>query len=180
MLWTSRTESVNEQAVHLGPATSTNLARVHLNSESYMAQNLGWHFVSTGGGDADGLNNSMIEHFLGDFNYYLAREILQNSLDARSRKSTGPVKVSFNLEYFQKKDFPGYNGLISCIERAEKFWEKNKQTIQFLKNAKACLRKDRIPFLRISDYNTTGLNGEDDDMASGWFDNLSLISATFN
>ena len=28
-------------------------------------------------------HNSMIEHFVGNYNYYLAREIIQNSLDAK-------------------------------------------------------------------------------------------------
>ena len=51
-----------------------------------MEKELNWHFVSTGGGDKDGLNNSKVEYFSGDYNYYLARETIQNSIDARKNK----------------------------------------------------------------------------------------------
>ena len=56
-----------------------------------MENQIKWDFVSTGGGDADGLNNSMIEYFTGDYNYFLAREIIQNSLDAKDKK----INVSY-------------------------------------------------------------------------------------
>jgi hypothetical protein len=42
-----------------------------------------WLFASTGGGYEEGINNTLTEHFEGDYNYYLAREIIQNSIDAR-------------------------------------------------------------------------------------------------
>ena len=65
-----------------------------------MDKSINWNFVSTGGGDVDGLNNSMIEHFTGNYNYFLAREINQNSLDAKIKKGITvklPVKVVFKL-----------------------------------------------------------------------------------
>lgn len=143
-----------------------------------MDKTLSWNFVSTGGGDTDGLNNSMIEHFTGNYNYFLAREIIQNSLDAKVKGITSnlPVKVTFKLEYLSKSQFPGCEQLIKTIEAAKQFWKQyHKETIDFLDNAKKCLESNDIPCLRISDFNTTGLNGNDDDMQGGWF---NLVRST--
>ena len=143
-----------------------------------MDKSINWNFVSTGGGDVDGLNNSMIEHFTGNYNYFLAREINQNSLDAKIKKGITvklPVKVVFKLEYIPKSQFPGQNEFLSTIDAAQEFWKHHKETIQFLQNAKKCLEKEQIPFLRISDFNTTGLNGNDDDLEGGWF---NLVRST--
>ena len=142
-----------------------------------MNKALNWHYVSTGGGDIDGLNNSMIEHFTGNYNYFLAREIIQNSLDAKVKGLTSnlPVKVTFKLEYITKSQFPGHTELQKTIEAAKHFWKLHKETIQFLENANKCLNLDWIPCLRISDFNTTGLNGSDGDMQGGWF---NLVRST--
>jgi len=146
-----------------------------------MNGDLNWHFVSTGGGDVDGLNNSMIEHFTGNYNYYLAREIIQNSLDAKTKGLTGslPVKVTFKLEYLKQSEFPGYNEFLKTFDAARKFWKKHEETIQFLEAAQKCLKQEKIPFLRISDFNTTGLNGSDDDMQEGWFNLVRSTGASF-
>lgn len=134
-----------------------------------MNQELNWNFVSTGGGDEDGLNNSTIEHFTGNYNYFLAREIIQNSLDAKDKKSPHPVKVAFKLERFTKDDFPGYYDLLGIYKAAKNHWRHSNETTTFLEKAISCLKEDEIPFLRISDYNTVGLNGSDKDMSGGWF-----------
>jgi hypothetical protein len=142
-------------------------------------ENLGWNFVSTGGGDADGLNNSMIEHFAGNYNYFLAREIIQNSLDAKSKKGKGPVKVVFKIEFFTKADFPGYDELKNIFVKAKDFWKENKQALEFLNSAEQCLGQSKIPFLRISDFNTTGLDGSDNEMTGGWFNLVKSTGASF-
>ena len=67
-----------------------------------------WAFAPTGGGFVDGINNPMISHFTGNFNYHLAREIIQNSLDAKLN-AVDPVHVKFSLEEFDKNDYPGYD-----------------------------------------------------------------------
>jgi len=141
-----------------------------------MDKNLKWHFVSTGGGDEDGLNNSKVEYFSGDFNYYLARETIQNSIDARKDKSQ-PVEVIFKLENFKTKDFPGINQMCDILTRGAEYWAESPETKKFLNSAKNILSQNEIPFLRISDYNTLGLNGSDDDKKGGWY---SLVRSTGN
>ncbi len=142
-----------------------------------MNKELHWHHVSTGGGDIDGLNNSMIEHFTGNYNYFLAREVIQNSLDAKTKGLTAnlPVRVTFQLEYLSQTQFPGHREILAIIEAAKKFWKIHKETNQFLENAKNCLEQKKIPCLRISDFNTTGLSGSDEDMLGGWF---NLVRST--
>lgn len=139
--------------------------------------NLSWNVVSTGGGDIDGLNNSMIEHFTGNYNYFLAREIIQNSLDAKRKGPTNslPVQVVFRLEYLTSASFPGFDELVKVIESSKKFWKHHAETLQFLNKAERCLHQKQIPFLRISDFNTTGLSGSDADLEGGWF---NLVRST--
>ncbi len=48
-----------------------------------VGKQLEWLFAPSGGYMDDGINNSLVETFSGDINYHLAREIIQNSLDAR-------------------------------------------------------------------------------------------------
>ncbi len=131
--------------------------------------NLQWKFASTGGGSIDGVNNPMISHFTGNYNYHLAREIIQNSLDAKLDDAK-PVEVKFTIESFSKKDFPGYDQLYDTFQLCKQFWPKNNTDVQdFLKNAIKCLKQDEIPLLKCSDYNTIGLSGGDDELTSSWF-----------
>ncbi|MBL0306394.1 MAG: hypothetical protein IPQ25_10255 [Chitinophagaceae bacterium] len=128
-----------------------------------MIREIKWDFVSTGGGDEDGPNNTKIEYFAGDHNYYLAREIIQNSLDARKDKANA-VTVVFTLEHFSHTSFPGYDQLLQILSKAKEYWNENEKAQQLLIKAIKCLKQQEIPFLRISDFNTTGLNGSDDEV----------------
>ncbi|HCL06023.1 MAG TPA: hypothetical protein DHW64_08700, partial [Chitinophagaceae bacterium] len=142
-----------------------------------MNKELHWHHVSTGGGDVDGLNNSMIEHFAGNYNYFLAREIIQNSLDAKTKGITQnlPVRVTFKLESLSKEEFPGHQELLQIIKSGKNLWSHHVETVAFLEGAIKCLTQEKIPCLRISDFNTTGLSGNDNDMQGGWF---NLVRST--
>ncbi len=137
---------------------------------------LKWHFVSTGGGDEDGLNNSKVEYFSGDYNYYLARETIQNSIDARKDKNH-PVEVVFKLENFLAKNFPGLDQMCDILNRGIDYWSESPETKIFLNSANKTLSQKEIPFLRISDYNTIGLNGSDEDKKGGWY---SLVRSSGN
>jgi len=131
--------------------------------------NLQWKFAPTGGGSIDGVNNPMISHFTGNYNYHLAREIIQNSLDAKLDDSK-PVVVKFNIETFSKSDFPGHDQLLKIFQLCQQFWpQKNTDAHSFIKTAIKCLNQDEISFLKCSDYNTIGLSGSDDDLTSSWF-----------
>ena len=61
-----------------------------------MTSRIGWRFPPTNGGQADGFNDPGIAHFNGLPLKSLARETIQNSLDARRTLGTS-VYVSFEL-----------------------------------------------------------------------------------
>lgn len=131
--------------------------------------NLFWAFAPTGGGFVDGINNPLITYFTGNFNYHLAREIIQNSLDAKLNQAE-PVTVKFNIENFNKSDFPGYAEFKAILQECSNFWTiEHSDTQNFLTNAKSCLENSIIPVLKCSDYNTIGLDGNDDELKGSWF-----------
>jgi hypothetical protein len=132
-------------------------------------ENLHWAFAPTGGGSVDGINNPLITYFAGNFNYHVAREIIQNSLDAKLNENE-PVTVKFSIENFNKIDFPGYEEFKDILDECAKFWTKeHSETQSFLSNAKSCLENKIIPVLKCSDFNTVGLDGQDDDLKGSWF-----------
>jgi len=125
-----------------------------------------WSFDTTN--TTDGANNPLIKHFTGDSFYHLAREVLQNSNDARKDKSK-PVKVEFSEFEIDVDRIPGIDQYKEAIESAEKFWPKHKKDeIDFIKTIKTTLKKKKIPFLKCSDSNTTGLTGTDKEISSPW------------
>ena len=108
----------------------------------------------------------------------LAREICQNSLDARI-DSAVPVKLEFS-EF--KAVFPGVEDYQGQIEKMLLYWKPtqrhDKGVITFLEKAKKYLQDNtQIPFLRISDFNTTGLTGVLND-GSAWDNLLKRIGAS--
>ncbi len=127
-----------------------------------------WEFASTGGGTEDGINNPMIEHFEGNYNYHLAREIIQNSLDARNDKDK-PVKVSYKLTSFSQQEIPGYEKLKDVIKACVDYWKKDEKANQKLHRALDCIVQEEIPVLKISDENTNGLDGSDNDRTKPWY-----------
>ncbi|HWD88635.1 MAG TPA: hypothetical protein VG367_10955 [Mucilaginibacter sp.] len=133
-----------------------------------MTKESNWDFAPTGGSPDDGIHNSMIEHFAGNYNYHLAREIIQNSLDAKVDGALGPVKVEFKMEFFNHVDFPDYNGLVKILDKCRDYWN-DFDTNKFIDNAKKTLEKKSIPFLKISDFNTKGLSGGDYQKDGTWY-----------
>lgn len=117
--------------------------------------------------------------FEGDYNYFLAREVLQNALDAKDKSSEEPVKVVFSLEEFSHSMFPGYEDFLTIFKKAKDFWpSENDKTHRFLDSAIKCLGQERIPVLKISDYNTEGLNGADGDRNGPWYKLVKSVGST--
>lgn len=144
-----------------------------------MKKVLRWEFPTTGGGPDDGIHNPMIEYFVGNYNYSLAREIIQNSIDAKSKKADGPVRVVFRLEHFTQQDFPNLSELQLILEDCRQYWAGNPDTVEFLEKAILCSKQKSIPVLKISDYNTKGLSGNDDDKNSSWYNLIKSRGSSF-
>lgn len=121
-----------------------------------------WRFPILDGGKRQGINDSGIATFAGSELYNnLAREICQNSLDARDPKSNSPVLVTFSLKQLYKNNFYPIVGLEKALKSCKEYWNSfdDQKLNSFLKEAFATLSTDNIDVLVISDYNTMGLNG---------------------
>ena len=117
---------------------------------------IGWKFPSNNGGRIDGFNDPGIAHFSGQRVSKLAREVIQNALDARKDKNE-PVHVSFELVTLKTRDF-GRDELMKAVLSCQ---EENDDPVfeDQLKEAENSLSSDYISCLRISDRYTTGLVG---------------------
>lgn len=118
-----------------------------------------WNFPAVAGGQVNSINNAGIETFRGNEIDSLTREICQNSLDA-VKDEAQPVVVEFTRFDMPAKHFPQRQELLNVYEKCEKTWRgRNPKSEQFIEQAKQLLTADNIHFLRISDFNTKGLEG---------------------
>lgn len=125
-----------------------------------------WDFPLLGTGNQSGNNIAAITMFKGTgIMDGLAREICQNSLDAKDKTLLldTPVCVKFELTEITKADFPVFDGYKEALENSIAYWRKSPlktpKIMEFLQNVETALAADTIPVLVMSDYNTVGLNG---------------------
>jgi len=135
-----------------------------------MKKNIGWHFPESGGGAYDGFNEAGIETFSGERFRSLAREILQNSLDAAT---TEKVTVEFEVIPIPRSKFPGLSELGKSISRCSKEpsvkADSKANAAIFFKHAKEIVEAPKISCLRIRDSGTTGLRGPVNGPTGQWF-----------
>jgi len=129
---------------------------------------LKWIFAETGGGLERGLNDAGVFTFKGGIYRYLAREIIQNSCDAQYDPSL-PVRITFQLENLGASSIPDVGGLRGAITRCTSYWSHDVRATADLWRATTALDGPTIPCLRISDYNTKGLTGADDERNGNWY-----------
>jgi hypothetical protein len=131
--------------------------------------NLKWNFPTNNGGLIVGIGESGVETFRGTPFKSLAREICQNSLDAHLENDQ-PTRIEFMPFDLEPDSVPAISDLQDAFRRSIDFWSiqnSNKQATNFFNKA---LQKStqKIHCLRISDFNTTGLNGSDVPYNSPW------------
>lgn len=129
-------------------------------------QGIGWDFPLLGNGNESGSNIAAITMFKGmGIMDSLAREICQNSLDAKDKDIDAliPVKVKFELVFLDREAFSIFQDYTDIVEESIKYWEnhplKTPEIMEFLDDVRNESKKSKIPVLVISDFNTTGLNG---------------------
>lgn len=130
-----------------------------------------WNFPSNNYGQILGISDSGVETFKGTPIKSLAREICQNSLDAH-RDNGEPTKVEFKVFDIKTEDIPDMATLTDAFKRALEFWggQRSDKAKKFFKTALDVLKKQTIPCLRISDFNTTGVVGSREEYNSPWCD----------
>jgi hypothetical protein len=128
-----------------------------------MSSSMGWNFEDSSSGDVEGLNDGGVETFRDDHLLSLAKESAQNSLDARKDKNK-PVILEFKTFEIETKDFPDIDNFKKILDLQIEYWKKAKRdssSEQFFRKARDILDSKKITCLRISDFNTTGLDGTD-------------------
>lgn len=136
-----------------------------------------WDFPLLGTGNQSGNNIAAITMFKGTgIMDGLAREVCQNSLDAKDKELSAdvPVRVKFELVEIRRDDFPMFEGYKEALESSIAYWQTSPlstpKIMEFLHNVRTALDQEIIPMLVMSDYNTVGLNGVNakDDEKSFW------------
>jgi hypothetical protein len=128
----------------------------------------GWSFPPGGYGERTGLNNSGVETFRSNLMESLAREIIQNSCDARHPDADGPVEVRFELLSIPADALPGRTELEKALVSSRKVWDHLQESAAFFDQALAVVRSAEIRMLKISDYRTTGLTGAKEEFRGSW------------
>jgi hypothetical protein len=129
-----------------------------------------WSFPLNQNGPIQGFNDQGIEYFLGNPIESLAKEIIQNSIDAGLQDELKPVRVEFRKFYINTNDIPEKEKLIEFYLKGIESWPENENVVNFCKKAIESLSGLTIECLRISDFNTRGITGSNVfDQNSAWF-----------
>ncbi len=102
---------------------------------------IGWKFPSNDNGQINGISEAGIETFKGSPFSSLAREICQNSLDAK-KDNDKPVIVEFLEFEVNQNSIKGFSDIVSALNEFATFWEKNEKASKFL--LKACQSAKKI------------------------------------
>lgn len=122
-------------------------------------------FSDLGASDKVGVNDVGIGVYKKKPYIGLTKEILQNSTDAPNHKlSPGtPVRVRFELVYIDRDDIPDVERLNSVIHKCYEYYSDGDDgaKLKIIQDAadRYLARSGKVPVLKISDYNTTGLCG---------------------
>ncbi|HEX3103658.1 MAG TPA: hypothetical protein VHQ22_04375 [Terriglobales bacterium] len=136
-----------------------------------------WTFAKNDGGRESGFHDAGVETFKGNFDRYLARELIQNSLDARL-DTNRPVQVTFELLTFNRSDVPDIQGLKATLDRCVEYWQKQPKARKFFEKAVNLASAKTITALRIGDSNTTGVRGSDIDRDNNWYNLIRCAGAS--
>ena len=142
-----------------------------------MEENRGWYFPDNRGGQEEGFENQGINQFKMSPYGKLAREIIQNSYDAKIKNEDKKVIVEFKLVKMDKNRIPNLESIKESINAGAEYFSDKERLQKFRKVANEKFEKDTIDVLKISDYNTEGLVGIEERKDSAWY---GLIKSSGN
>lgn len=137
----------------------------------------GWYFPDNKGGQDEGFENQGINQFKMSPYGKLAREIIQNSYDAKLKGENIKVKVEFRLVKMDKNRIPNLESIKESINASAEYFPEAERLEKFRQVANEKFESDTIDVLKISDYNTTGLVGIEKRLKSAWY---GLIKSSGN
>lgn len=139
-----------------------------------MEKNCKWYFKSEGGRDV-GPNDPVDEKFKGQPYYSIVRESIQNSLDAVDDDNK-PVKVDFTFFDLSRNDYPELFDIEHDIKQCQTYYHDNDNAERLFKNMLYYLNGDvegrkrlHLSCLKISDYNTVGMQYDENDTKSPFY-----------
>jgi hypothetical protein len=117
-----------------------------------------WKFQVNESGITDGWNDNGIQTFRSNILKNLAREIIQNSVDAQASLAS-PAEIEFTLTELDKDLLPDIDQLKTYIQNISKHDAKNEGESHKKEIAEAlkCIESSKFKVLLISDKNTTGM-----------------------
>lgn len=124
-------------------------------------------FSGNDNGRITGISEAGIETFRGSLYSSLAKEICQNSLDARV-KADEPVIVEYVMNRIATEGIENFKQLKRAVKLCRDYWHDNNRTVKFFDKAMRICDQERLNVLRISDFNTTGLTGSNKERSSPW------------
>lgn len=129
---------------------------------------LQWFFPTTDHGENDGFSDSLLEYFQGDHEKYIAREVIQNAVDARDDYNV-PVSVVFERITIPVSSLPGHLEFLDRLKRCLEFVKDQEKAENFFRTAIELMQGENLPVLKISDFNTKGLFGGDNEIGGNWY-----------
>lgn len=118
-----------------------------------------WDFPASNYSDVHGFDTGELETFKKDPIASLARESVQNSIDAKRAGSQTPVFVEFVSTEIEVSDIPGIAEIREQLNLCKKKMLGNDKNIARIEKMESILAEGKTRILRISDHQTTGLTG---------------------
>lgn len=139
--------------------------------------NYRWHFDLQGGAE-QGPNVPTQKSFAGDKYVTLVREAIQNSLDA-PLDTTKPVRVEMKVTSVQRNNLPSFFGIENHIKSCLSYWSKNPDAEITFKPMLDYLggigNYDKLHYIEVADYNTTGMYYEKGNNTTPFFSFLMSV-----
>jgi len=128
-----------------------------------------YEFEPLGNSPEEGYNDPLKTIF-GNRVETVTREAFQNSIDAIADE-TKPVRVRVALEQLSRSEIPAVDRLKKILEACTDACKEanTAQGIRHFKHGVKVLESGKIPTLVISDFNTTGLTGVNEDKRSKYY-----------
>lgn len=142
------------------------------------SDDLHYEFAPTGGGDETGFNDPVTTGFKGDIPYFLARESIQNIIDNKLPNLL-PAITEFKLFNIHVSDLIKISDLKNIFIKCRDRFPNNNNSVKFYDEILDKINKNAlISVLRISDYNTTGLSGEDNEVNGNYYNFCKAVGAS--
>jgi len=132
---------------------------------SILERNCEWHFEKQPQAAQDIGPNNAAEAYFADTPYpSLIRESIQNSLDVVKDKSQ-PVRMKFEFGKLRTKSFDNFYKLREHIAGAYKLYGKKAEQYKTMleKFDMTYNNQNVIYYIKVSDFNTTGMDYKPDD-----------------